>query len=185
MRLSSVGLRGSWYKFAIALTNAAKPAAELARPAAVGKLFSLTIFRCIELSLATCGAPASSFCRCCRSSRRQAWVRLPLMSWGWPLRVSVSESKDGAQEAVVCVRRSSCERVTERELLVGRLRVGSRLPQYLVKHMLAQWGWFCGIGTNFITAMLTGAKVLARWTSSLEPIVSFVRVLLHWLGVEV
>ena len=64
-------------------------------------------------------------------------MRLPLMSWGWPLRVSVSESKDGAQEAVVCVRRSSCERVTERELLVGRLRVASRLPQYLV--MLAQW----------------------------------------------
>ena len=43
------------------------------------------------------------------------------------------------------VRRSDWESVTEREELVGRLRVGSRLPQY------------------FITAMFTGAVVLARW----------------------
>lgn len=35
------------------------------------------------------------------------------------------------QEAVVRVRRSDWERVTERELLVGRLSLGSRLPQYL------------------------------------------------------
>jgi len=35
------------------------------------------------------------------------------------------------QEAVVWVRRSDWERVTEREELVGRLRVGSRFPQYL------------------------------------------------------
>ena len=35
------------------------------------------------------------------------------------------------QDAVVWVRRSFCERVTEREEFVGRLRVGSRLPQYL------------------------------------------------------
>ena len=44
----------------------------------------------------------------------------------------------------MCVRRSDWERVTEREELVGRLRVGSRFPQY------------------FTTAMLTGAVVLAR-----------------------
>jgi len=50
----------------------------------------------------------------------------------------------GEQEAVVWVRRSDWERVTEREELVGRFRVGSRFPQY------------------FITAMLTGAVVLAR-----------------------
>ena len=50
----------------------------------------------------------------------------------------------GEQEAVVWVFRSDWERVMEREELVGRLRVGSRLPQYL------------------ITAMLTGAVVLAR-----------------------
>ena len=35
------------------------------------------------------------------------------------------------QEAVVWVRRSDWESVTEREELVGRLREGSRLPQYL------------------------------------------------------
>jgi hypothetical protein len=35
------------------------------------------------------------------------------------------------QEAVVRVRRDFWERVTEREELVGRLRVVSRLPQYL------------------------------------------------------
>lgn len=43
------------------------------------------------------------------------------------------------------VRRSDWERVTEREELVGRTRVGSRFPQYL------------------ITAILTGAVVLARY----------------------
>jgi len=32
----------------------------------------------------------------------------------------------------VRVRRSDCERVTEREELVGRLSLASRLPQYLV-----------------------------------------------------
>lgn len=30
------------------------------------------------------------------------------------------------------VRRSAWERVTERDELVGRLRVGSRFPQYLI-----------------------------------------------------
>lgn len=37
----------------------------------------------------------------------------------------------GEQEAVVWVRRSDWERVIEREELVGRFRVGLRLPQYL------------------------------------------------------
>ena len=45
---------------------------------------------------------------------------------------------------MVWVFRSDWERVMESEELVGRLRAGSRLPQY------------------FITAMLTGAVVLAR-----------------------
>ncbi len=35
------------------------------------------------------------------------------------------------QVAVVSVRRSRWESVTEREEFVGRLRVGSRFPQYL------------------------------------------------------
>lgn len=34
-------------------------------------------------------------------------------------------------EAVVCVLRSACERVTEREEFVGRLSLESRFPQYL------------------------------------------------------
>lgn len=43
----------------------------------------------------------------------------------------MSCGKEGEQEAVVWVRRSSCERVTEREELEGRLSLLSRLPQYL------------------------------------------------------
>lgn len=35
------------------------------------------------------------------------------------------------QEAVVCVRKSSCESVTDIEPLVGRLSLVSRFPQYL------------------------------------------------------
>jgi hypothetical protein len=41
------------------------------------------------------------------------------------------------QDAVVWVRRSAWERVTEREELVGKLRAGSRLPQYLCGGRLA------------------------------------------------
>jgi hypothetical protein len=48
------------------------------------------------------------------------------------LRVKESPSvKEAEQEAVVRVRRSDWERVTEREELVGRLSLGSRFPQYL------------------------------------------------------
>jgi hypothetical protein len=39
----------------------------------------------------------------------------------------------GEQVAVVWVRREFWERVIEREELVGRFRVGSRLPQYLLR----------------------------------------------------
>ena len=39
--------------------------------------------------------------------------------------------KDAEHEAVVCVLRSACERVTEREEFVGRLSEESRFPQYL------------------------------------------------------
>lgn len=75
----------------------------------------------------------------------------------------------GEQVAVVWVRRSDWERVTEREELVGRLRVASRLPQYLegaVSHVLVCVAR-CGSGryrgdTDLMTAMLTGAVVLAR-----------------------
>ena len=67
------------------------------------------------------------------------------MSWGWLLRVRESDWKAGEQEAVVWVRRSSWERVTEREALVGRLRTGSRLPQYLGRRLASVFvgGWSC------------------------------------------
>jgi hypothetical protein len=39
--------------------------------------------------------------------------------------------KEALQAAVVCVRKSDWESVTEREELVGRLSLVSRLPQYL------------------------------------------------------
>lgn len=52
--------------------------------------------------------------------------------WGAELRWRVSGGeKVGEQEAVVWVRRSAWERVTESEELVGRFRGGKRLPQYL------------------------------------------------------
>jgi hypothetical protein len=54
------------------------------------------------------------------------------MSSGSPFRRSVSgEEYVEEHDAVVWVRRDFCERVTEREALVGRLRTVSRLPQYL------------------------------------------------------
>ena len=61
-----------------------------------------------------------------------AWVRGLEMSSGEPFRMRVSVVKVGEQAAVVWVRRSFCERVTEREELVGRFSFGSRFPQYLV-----------------------------------------------------
>lgn len=118
----------------MARTKAAKPAAEDARPAAVGKLFSETMRRGKVESFGSEGLAASRAARRARSSRKQAWVRAPETSEGSPLRISESPSEAGyraEQEAVVRVRRSDCESVTERELLVGRLSFGSRFPQYL------------------------------------------------------
>ncbi len=49
--------------------------------------------------------------------------------------------KEDEQAAVVCVRKSAWERVTETEELVGRLSFGSRFPQYLVLSILFEvWG---------------------------------------------
>lgn len=50
----------------------------------------------------------------------------------------------GEHEAVVWVRRSDWERVTEREELVGRLRAGSRFPQYLKLVNRVQRHWVDG-----------------------------------------
>ena len=115
----------------MARTRAAKPAALEARPAAVGKLFSETTLSFRSASLGRVSSLASTSFRSWRSSRKQAWVRAPEMSWSLPLRVRESWEKVELQEAVVWVRRSSWERVTERGELVGRLSLVSRLPQYL------------------------------------------------------
>lgn len=66
------------------------------------------------------------------------------------------------QEAVVWVRRSDWERVTEREEFVGRLREGLRLPQYLELLCQSCSGVAVGGVVYLMTAMLTGAVVLAR-----------------------
>ncbi len=115
----------------MARTRAAKPAAELARPAAVGKLFSETMRRGREDKTGR-EEDDSREERRERSSRKQAWVRAPETSWGCPFSSKVSSGpKEEEQAAVVCVRRSDWERVTETEELVGRFSFGSRLPQYL------------------------------------------------------
>jgi hypothetical protein len=87
------------------------------------------------------------------------------MSWSEPLSVRESLGYWLLHEAVVCVRRSSCDSVTDRELFVGRLSLASRLPQYLCcpsafRSML----FLLSSQTHLMTAMLTGAKVLARYT---------------------
>jgi len=56
---------------------------------------------------------------------------------GAELRRRESSVKEGEQEAVVWVQRSAWERVTEREELVGRFSLGSRLPQYLDRSVVA------------------------------------------------
>lgn len=73
-----------------------------------------------------------------------------------------SFGKEAEQAAVVCVRRSFWERVTEIEELVGRFSFGSRFPQYLILSMgIGERGRGAGRGFYFTTAMLTGAVVLA------------------------
>src|SRR4051812_3119292 len=100
----------------MARTKAAKPAALLARPAAVGKLFSDTIFSGNVDSFGRMLSASSSCFLSARSSRKHAWVRAPETSWAEPFRSRESAwVYEGEQEAVVWVRRSACERVTERE----------------------------------------------------------------------
>jgi len=62
----------------------------------------------------------------------------------------------------VSVRRSDWERVTEREELVGRLSLVSRLPQYLVRFVSLGRSLRKRISFYLMTAMFTGAVVLAR-----------------------
>ena len=82
---------------AIARTRAAKPAAELARPAAVGKLLTLTMRRGHWLSLGRGVEDCdSSVWRRERREWRQAWVRAWVeMFWGWPFKRRVSPWEGG------------------------------------------------------------------------------------------
>lgn len=116
----------------MARTRAAKPAAEEASPAAVGKLFSETMRRGRAESLGRDESEDSRAERRERSSRKQAWGRAPVTSCGEELmRRESAEGNTEEHAAVVCVRRSDWERVTEMEELVGRLSFASRFPQYL------------------------------------------------------
>lgn len=86
MRDRSVGESGSSYRSAMARTRAAKPAAEDASPAAVGKLFSETMCTLYSLSFGRAGFTSSSFLRRALSSRKQACWRAPETSWDSLLR---------------------------------------------------------------------------------------------------
>jgi hypothetical protein len=128
----------------------------------VGKLFSETIFKGRVESFGSEGSEASRVERRERSSRKQAWVRAPVTSWGEEFRRRESEvGKDSEQAAVVCVRRSAWERVTEIEELVGRFSFGSRFPQYLLRVSIYITRRCWGGVVYFTTAIFTGAVVLA------------------------
>lgn len=120
----------------MALTSAANPAAEDARPAAVGKLLAETSRRvCFDSR----GRDPSLDSTCSRSDRRcfkHACVRLDdWMSSASPLRIRESgPEKDSEHDAVVCVRKDFCDNVTDKDEFVGRFRVVSRLPQYLSRY---------------------------------------------------
>lgn len=131
----------------MARTRAAKPAAEEASPAAVGKLFSETIRRGRVESLGSEESASSSAARRARSSRKQACGRAPVTSCGSELIRRVSEvGKMEEEAAVVWVRRSDCERVTEMEELVGRFNFASRFPQYLQRLLVMLCSWWDGKG---------------------------------------
>lgn len=91
----------------MARTRAAKPAADDARPAAVGKLFSDTMRRGKLASFGREESAASRAERNARSSRKQACVRAPETSCGEELRRRESSGpKVEEHAAVVWVRRS-------------------------------------------------------------------------------
>ena len=121
----------------------------------MGKLFSETIRKGRAESFGREELLASRDDRRARSSRKHACVRAPETSCGLELRRRVASfGNEEEQAAVVCGRRSFCESVTEMEEFVGRLSLGSRLPQY------------------FTTAILTGAVVLA-WCMFASVILNF------------
>ncbi len=99
------------------------------------------------------------------------------MSSSSPLRIRESgPEKDSLQAAVVWVRRDFCDNVTDKEEFVGRFNAVSRLPQYLIAHTCqlcthqslrrleksVEREGHVSWRTYLITAMFTGAVVLAR-----------------------
>ena len=117
----------------MARTRAPKPAAEEARPAAVGKLLALTILRGKAESLGSEESLDSRSDRSWRSADRHAWVRGLVTSSAEPLRIRVSDPEYLSDaEAVVSVRSDFWDSVTLSEELVGKLSFVSRLPQYLI-----------------------------------------------------
>lgn len=111
------------------VTNAANPAAEEAKPAAVGKLFSETMcnFICDNFGESGVSIDARKFLK----SAKHAWVRGVSSDSNFPLSHNWSFSNDGEAEAVVNVRKSSWDKVTEIDELVGKFNDLSRFPQYL------------------------------------------------------
>ena len=153
MRESSDAEEGSSKRAARVATRAANPEAEDARPAAVGKLFSDTMcsrssdkgYAGIQLDAEVHAretitlSPAELVCcskafRSARISRKQfAILPSPFTSSSSPLSQSLSFWKEASALIVVFDLKWSCERVTDREEFVGKIKSnGSRFPQYLM-----------------------------------------------------
>jgi hypothetical protein len=83
-----------------------------------------------------------------------------LISSSLPLSHKVSLTKEGSAREVVVDRRWSWSRVTERDELVGKISLVSRLPQYL---RIGCYDLICmdATSTHLMTAMLTGAEAVA------------------------
>lgn len=79
----------------MARTKAAKPAAEEARPAAVGKLLLEPMRKGYVLSGGRLESDASSLWRELLRTLRQATVRGVVSGEGWPLRMRVSPTSEG------------------------------------------------------------------------------------------
>lgn len=154
----------SWYRVCSVNDRAAKPEAEDARPAAVGKLFADTMWMCrsaifcgkqseqAQLFLAKTVAEAvkvltsrellevSNAFLTFLISLMQAPV-LPSLTADSSLPFSQSLSLVKALLALIDVveRRSSCDSVTDKLELVGRIKEVFLLPQYLMTAMSEEW----------------------------------------------
>ena len=106
-----------------ATVSAAKPEAEDARPAAVGKLLAVS-------TRANPRTPARW-----RSTSRKAEMRGVRSGAGVPSRTSSSAANAGSKRTVVSVYRASS--VSEMEPTSGRFSARSRLPQYLISAKFA------------------------------------------------